>query len=129
MVKNKTKKTPRLHLAPCVKHPTVVQCYLLVISLFTTAVVAEEILVITHQDTPVSNLSTKQVANLYLGVGENKHNLTPFDLHDKKLRQNFYGEVTGLSLASIRTKRAKQVFTGRGRPPAMLTLETDKSGA
>ena len=123
MEKDKTKKIPALYLAKQANCSVLLLCCLLIISIFTTPLIADEILIITHQDTPVSSLKPKQVANLFLGLGQNNHGLTPFDLSDKKLRQNFYHEVTGLSLSSIRAKRAKQVFTGRGRPPVMLRLD------
>ena len=135
MVGNEIKRIPRPHQAHCVKCPSLVLCCLLIISLFNTPAIAEDILVITHQDWPVTNLSAKQVANLFLGLGQNNHGLTPFDLSDKKLRRSFYRRVTGLSLVSIRAKWARQVFTGRGRPPDILKLEqvdqllSEKTGA
>ena len=112
-----------MHYARYVKRQGMVLCGLLITSLFTTTVFAEEVLIITHQDTPVSSLSIKQVSDLFLGLGEKNHGLIAYDLSDKKLRQTFYRKVTGLSLASIRAKRASQVFTGRGRPPIILRLD------
>ena len=135
MVRDNIKRMPLPHLTRCARCQGLLLYCLLIILLFSTPVDAEEILIITHQDTQVSSLSPKQVANLFTGFGQNNHGLIPFDLSDKKLRQKFYREVTGMSLASIRAKRARQVFTGRGHPPAILRLDeveqllSEKAGA
>jgi hypothetical protein len=84
--------------------------------------IAEEIWVVGSIHCAVTALNRAEAASLFLGLGPNQHHLIPFDQDDRELREHFYAEVANLSLASVRAHWAKQVFTGRGRPPAILTL-------
>ena len=95
----------------------------LMLFLLVPSAAAEEILLVARQDAPVDSMNHKQTANLFLGLGRNLTPLTPFDQRDKELRKDFYQEVAGRSLSSVRAHWAKRVFTGRGRPPAMLAAE------
>jgi hypothetical protein len=79
--------------------------------------------IVAHQDVEVATLTRTETANLFLAKGRTDSQLTPFDQRDRQLRERFYREVAGVSAASVRAHWAKQVFTGRGRPPAMLSLE------
>lgn len=78
----------------------------------------DTILVIAPLAAPVSELTKSETANLFLGIG--RHDLNPFDRDDLKLRTEFYNRVASLSLTSVRAHWAKQVFTGRGRPPKRI---------
>lgn len=95
----------------------------LLLFLPATSAFAYDILLIAGQDAPVSVLNRTEAANLFLGIGYTAPPLTPFDQKDAQLRERFYRGVAGLSAASVRAHWAKEVFTGRGRPPAMLELE------
>lgn len=88
-----------------------------------TSVSATEIIVITNTDGPATVLTREDLADLYLDRGNNPQNLRPYDQEDRTLRERFYREITGLSLASVRAYWAKRVFTGRGRPPAIIKPE------
>lgn len=79
---------------------------------------AEKIVLIAHQNSTISAISNQDAANIFLGIGGN--DLTPYDQKDRNLRASFYKSVAGLSLASVRAHWAKRVFTGRGRPPAII---------
>lgn len=83
----------------------------------------EEIIVISSADRPAITLTKEDVADIYLNRGENPLHLKPYDQQDRQLREQFYRKITGLSLASIRAYWAKRVFTGRGRPPAIIEHE------
>lgn len=85
--------------------------------------VAGGIWVVVHQDVEVVTITREEAANLFLAGGRTDARLTPFDQRDRQLRERFYREVAGVSAASVRAHWAKQVFTGRGRPPAMLSRE------
>jgi hypothetical protein len=84
---------------------------------------ADAIWVIGSRDAPVSALTRQQVAGLYLGLGMQDARLQPLDQGDPELREKFYRAVADLSTASVRAHWAKQVFTGRGRPPQTLATE------
>lgn len=90
---------------------------------YANLAIADEILVVAREDAPVESLNRTETANLFLGLGRTLTPLIPFDQQDKELRQDFYREVAGLSLVSVRAHWAKRVFTGRGRPPAMLSTD------
>lgn len=81
---------------------------------------AEEIVVISSDARPEVILTKQDVADIYLDKGENPQHLKPYDQQDKQMREQFYREISGLSLASIRAYWAKRVFTGRGRPPVII---------
>lgn len=89
----------------------------------TSSTWAEEILVVTGKTAPVNSLNRTETANLFLGLERTTPSLIPYDQTDKTLRKDFYREVAGRSLASVRAHWAKRVFTGRGRPPAMLAAD------
>lgn len=95
---------------------------MLLLFLFAPAA-AGEIWIVAHQDMEVASITRTEAANLFLAKERTDSQLTPFDQRDRQLRERFYREVAGLSVASVRAHWAKQVFTGRGRPPAMLSLE------
>jgi hypothetical protein len=98
---------------------------MLLLSLSTLAS-AQSIWVVAHQDAPAADLSRRQVADLFLGRLQGLP-LTPFDQAEAGLRESFYRAVAGLYPHSVRAYWAKQVFTGRGRPPAMLSAsETER---
>lgn len=111
---------------------TLASCILLVglssLIHFSGTAVADEILVVTGEDAPVNTLNRTETANLFLGLDHTTTSLTPFDQRDRDLRRDFYREVAGRSLASVRAHWAKRVFTGRGRPPDMLAAgEVDQA--
>lgn len=97
---------------------------LLILGLWAPFAGAEDIWVVATQNVRLpTTLTRTETANLFLGLGNIHPGLQPFDQRDPDLRERFYREVAGLSLASVRAHRAKQVFTGRGLPPAMLSAE------
>jgi hypothetical protein len=83
------------------------------------AMADEAILVLARADAKIEAMTQAEVADLFLGRGSAK-GLTPFDREDAALKQRFYRTVADISLNSLRAYWAKQVFTGRGRPPKSL---------
>lgn len=75
-------------------------------------------MVIVHENSSITELTHIEAANLFLGIGD--ANLKPYDQAEKNLRTDFYQTVANLSLVSVRAHWAKQVFTGRGRPPSII---------
>lgn len=43
------------------------------------------------------------------------------DVKDAELRESFYGEIVGRSMANMRALWSQNIFTGRGLPPKMLS--------
>ncbi len=106
----------------------------LALSLFVSVAAAEGVLIVVQQDAEVTTLTREEAANLFLGLGSTNSRLIPIDRSEQSLRERFYREVLGLSAASVRAHWAKQVFTGRGRPPVRISktdvtqLLNDKPG-
>jgi len=96
---------------------------ILCLLLWACPAAAEEILVVGSERAPVDTLDRAETANLFLGLERGETLLTPYDQRDEILRRDFYREVACRSLSSVRAHWAKRVFTGRGRPPAMLDAE------
>lgn len=101
----------------------VVALGVLVLSLWFPLAAAEDIWVVASQSVSSPKLTRTEVANLFLGLGRKNPALQPYDRSDPDLRERFYREAADLSMSSVRAHWAKQVFTGRGRPPAMLKTE------
>lgn len=95
----------------------------LMLLLYESPGVAGEIWVIARQDAPVSTLPLHEAANIFLGRGTPFARLMPVDQDNDTLRSAFYRAIADLSLKSLRAYWAKQVFTGRGHPPPLLTEE------
>lgn len=85
----------------------------------------EDLHVIVHDDTGIDRLSKKQVADLFLGrsTGKSGIKVKPVDLKDKAIKSRFYKAVAGMSRHRVRAYWARRVFTGKGRPPASISLE------
>ncbi|MCB1738560.1 MAG: hypothetical protein KDI42_10570, partial [Gammaproteobacteria bacterium] len=82
-----------------------------------------DIVVITNGPTEIRQFSRAEVADLFLGRSQNAYNVLPVDQDDEALRERFYREYAGMSLSRVRAYWAKRVFTGRGRPPDMISLD------
>lgn len=99
-----------------------IACFAFLISiLFSPLLGAEDIVVVCHQNAALNDINRQDVANLFLGLSNSS--FKPYDQKNKKLQSAFYDYAADLSLASVRAHWAKRVFTGRGRPPAIVSLE------
>ena len=96
----------------------------LLLFLWASAPMAEEIWGVASPAAAVTALTPGELADIFLGrADESRFCLQAIDQKDETLRQRFYRAVTGLSLQSLRAYWARQVFTGRGRPPRQMSLE------
>lgn len=98
---------------------------LLAVLLITSAAhaYAEELVVVAGPASPLSGLSTEELSKLYLGqtsMDGDGREVTVYDLEDAAVRGDFSRAALSMSLIQLRAYRAKQVFTGRGRPPRQL---------
>lgn len=79
------------------------------------------LVVIVSAKSPLTTLTRKDVADIYLGrTNEFPRGapIVPIDqAEDNAQRTEFYWLVTGKSPAQVRTYWSKLIFTGRGEPP------------
>ena len=97
------------------------------IMLFTvsTPLLAIELVVVVHKDNPVSELSRKQILDIYMGRKKSFPSgeaAKAVDLPDDSIdAETFYANVVGKSVAEVNAYWARLLFTGRATPPESLT--------
>jgi len=111
----------------------------LVISLliFLPAQVAAEIVVITSSSSEITELTRRQVVDTYMGrvlITPNGQRLMPYD--NEVIREAFYRQLIGKTLAGVNAYWAGLLFSGRASPPrrvadnaAMLELIEENPNA
>ena len=83
----------------------------------------EDIVVAVGKHISLEKLSRQQVADIFLdNLSSPELPLKPFDREEFALKGRFYREVTEMSLNRLRAYWSKRVFTGRGRPPKIMTI-------
>lgn len=89
-------------------------------------VFAEKLLVITHKNNDVPNLTKQQTVNLFMG-GANQFGLTPVSLSndDNLVREKFNTFVIGMTEPRIRSYWAQMQFSGRGKPPESISTQEE----
>lgn len=103
---------------------------LVFLGLQPVACLADRIVVVVSRDATVDSLNAKQVADHFLGnTPESSPINTPFDRDDFVLKGHFYRQVAGMSLNRLRAYWAKKVFTGRGRPPRVISPDMIDDGS
>jgi ABC-type phosphate transport system substrate-binding protein len=82
---------------------------------------AQDVVPVVSARSPVTSLSSSQVADIFLGKTARFPDGTqavPIDLdEDSPARERFYARYTGKSPAQVKAHWSKLVFTGRGQPP------------
>lgn len=90
-------------------------------SLLASPLTLAEVVVIGHPSGPDS-ISANEVRDLYLNRSKalpNGQSAKPFELPEgNATRAEFHDKVTGRNDAQLKAFWSKQVFTGRGQPPA-----------
>jgi hypothetical protein len=78
--------------------------------------------VVVPNDSPIQTLTRQELADIYLdrNVVRSSLKAIPFDREEDTLRERFYLAI-GISPSFMRSHWAKRVFTGRGRPPPMVS--------
>ncbi|MBQ0719791.1 MAG: phosphate ABC transporter substrate-binding protein [Gammaproteobacteria bacterium] len=80
-----------------------------------------DVVVVVPADSPVSALSKKQVAKIFLGKSRrfpDGSRAVPVNQSESTaLRNEFYFLVSGKSPAQVKAHWSKMIFTGRGQPP------------
>jgi ABC-type phosphate transport system substrate-binding protein len=100
----------------------------LTLGLPATYAVADVVAVVSSTS-PITNLTTAQVADIFLGKVSRFPNgalATPIDqAQGSQIREEFYASYTGKSSAQIISYWAKIIFTGRGQPPKAAASTTE----
>lgn len=82
---------------------------------------ADTVVVVVSTDSPVTEISRRHLADLYLGRTTRFPNGEPAEPIDQgttsAARADFYQQYLGRSLAEIKAHWSRLIFTGRGRPP------------
>jgi len=82
------------------------------------------VVVVVAAGEPVPELSPAQIEDIFLGRSNRFPDGRPAMPIDRSegspVRQAFYSEVLGRTLAQVKAHWSKIIFTGRGRPPRQL---------
>lgn len=83
---------------------------------------AAPLLVVVPEGSMILTLTKQDLADIYLDRNSTRSALAamPLDRSEDTLRERYY-QALGLSPSTVRAYWAKRVFTGRGRPPAMVS--------
>ena len=85
---------------------------------------ATEVVAVVSARSPVTSLSSGQVADIFLGKSSrfpDGSQAVPIDQdEDSPARERFYAQFTGKSPAQVKAHWSKIIFTGRGQPPRQV---------
>lgn len=87
--------------------------------------------VVVGEDSPVTQLSKKDVLHLFMGRTRSFPDgspAAPHDLAGSTQREGFYRVLSGMSLAQVTSYWARLMFSGRNLPPVQLIDETAMVG-
>lgn len=88
---------------------------------FQPARVAAEIVVITNSSSGITELTRRQVVDIYMGralITFNGQRPAPYDnAENVVIREAFYRQLIGKSIASVNAYWAGLLFAGRASPP------------
>jgi hypothetical protein len=80
-----------------------------------------EIVVVVSAQSQVSNLTSDQVADIFMGRAAtfpDGSKVVPVDQHEgNSVRDDFYLDISGKALPQMKAYWARMLFTGRGQPP------------
>ncbi len=87
--------------------------------LFATTVQAE-FLIVVSETSPITELSEKEVANIFLARTNHLDmigRVQPLELDNQAQHEAFYRRIAGKSPAQINSYWTTLIFTGKGKPP------------
>lgn len=97
---------------------------LLLLASLPAGALAEDVVAVVSANSPVTALSSTQVADIFLGRSTRFPDGTqavPIDQgEDSPVRERFYSQFTGKSPAQVKAHWSKIIFTGRGQPPRQV---------
>lgn len=83
-----------------------------------------EVVLVVAKDSPIESLSRHEVNDIFLGNATRLPNVgkvIPLDRSEDRIRADFYQDYTGRNLPQIKSHWAKNIFTGRGYPPKVVS--------
>jgi ABC-type phosphate transport system substrate-binding protein len=96
---------------------------------FAVPLHADDVVAVVSAKSPVTTLSSTQVADIFLGKSSRFPDGTqavPIDLvEESPVRDRFYAQYTGKSPAQVKAHWSKIIFTGRGQPPRQASTSTE----
>ncbi len=87
---------------------------------------AQQLLIIVSQQSHLQQLSASELRDVYFGVlpkREDLRQLQPIDAEPGEARDFFYQYLVGRSRNQMQAYWSRARFTGRGEPPASMTLD------
>lgn len=100
--------------------------FLLMLLPVALPLVAEELLVVAHPDSGFTEMSRKELVNIYMGRYQKLPSggpAYPVDLIPR--REVFYDRLLGKTLAEVNSYWARLVFSGRASPPRWIDNASD----
>lgn len=89
---------------------------------------AGELYVVVSKDSPINNISNKELANIFLSLEPRFNNgdkARPHDLNSRSAYRAFYKIVANKSRLKVKTYWGEMVFSGKGLPPEIIKDEDD----
>lgn len=77
-----------------------------------------DIVVVVSQDSALHSITRQEVRQLFLN--NQNGGLQAVELQASPLHDTFYSRVTGKNASQLRAYRARQIFSGRGKPPRRI---------
>lgn len=96
---------------------------ILLITLISASALSETV-VVTSNDSPIGNLTQKEVREIFLGKRSHYDDIRirPVDnQYDKSIRNKFYQDTIGKTPTQMRAYWAIQVFSGKGKQPVKVS--------
>lgn len=88
-----------------------------------------ELVVVVSQDNPVSELSSKQLVDIYMGrytaYPDGRAAYTADLPEDSPIREEFYRQLVGKSVAQVNAYWARLLFAGKSEPPQSQSSSKD----
>ncbi|MDH5784869.1 MAG: hypothetical protein OEZ16_04575 [Chromatiales bacterium] len=81
---------------------------------------AQEIAVVVPIKSPIQELTTHEVANIFLSKttrSDEGLRIKTLELNSKEYKALFYGKISGKSLSQLKSYWSTIIFTGKGMPP------------
>jgi hypothetical protein len=93
------------------------------LSLLITSSTFANISIITQNDTKLTNITQKELANLFLKKTNHIRGIkfTPVDSSNKELYEKFYQKVVKKTPSQIREYWINQIYKGNQQPPKRLS--------
>src|SRR4051812_32767224 len=90
---------------------------------------ADDVVAVVSARSPITSLSSNQVADIFLGKSSRFPDGTPAvpidQVEESPVRDRFYAQYAGKSAAQVKAHWSKIIFTGRGQPPRQASTANE----